>query len=97
MELKMFASTKQVSIATALALVLGISPLVAVPALASSSSSIDTRRDSALQQGDLVRLRSGGPLMTVQRIQGDKADYYWTDVNGQPNDGTFPTSVQQKI
>ena len=87
----MFASTKQVSTAAAIVLVLGMSPLAASPA-----PSIVAASTSTLQRGDLVRLRSGGPLMTIERIEGDKASCYWTDVNGQPNDGMFPISVLQK-
>jgi uncharacterized protein YodC (DUF2158 family) len=91
------ASTKQVSSAAALVLVLGMSPLAALPARASSATTIVARSASTLLQGDLVRLHSGGPLMTIERIEGDKANCYWTDVNGQPNDGMFPISVLQKL
>jgi len=93
----MFASTKQVRPLAALVLVLGMSPLTAPAAFASSGPSILAQSVSTLRQGDLVRLRSGGPLMTIERIERDKANCYWTDVNGQPNDGTFPTSVLQKL
>jgi uncharacterized protein YodC (DUF2158 family) len=92
----MFASTKQVSTAV-LVLLLGMSPLAAPPVFASSAPSIVARSASTLQRGDLVRLRSGGPLMTIERIEGDKVNCYWTDVNGQPNDGMFPISVLQKL
>jgi hypothetical protein len=60
MELKMFASTKQVSTAAALVLVLGIFLLAAPLAFASSDVSIVARSASTLQRGDLVRLRSEG-------------------------------------
>jgi uncharacterized protein YodC (DUF2158 family) len=52
---------------------------------------------SQFRSGDLVRLRSGGPLMTVEGIKGDKADCFWTDPNGMPNDATFPVYVLQRF
>ena len=41
--------------------------------------------------GDLVKLRSGGPLMQVQRIRGDQADCTWIEFE-RPVSGTFPIS-----
>ena len=93
----MSALTKRASVAAALVLALNSSPLAVLPALASSASSIDARSASTLQRGDLVRLRSGGPLMTINRIEGDQVDCFWTDLNGQPNDATFPVYVLQKF
>jgi uncharacterized protein YodC (DUF2158 family) len=49
----------------------------------------------AFGSGDLVRLRSGGPLMTVKDIKGDQVDCFWTDVNGQINADSFPVGVLQ--
>ena len=45
-----------------------------------------------LTRGDLVRLRSGGPLMTVMDVKGDTVDCIWTGDDGDPRDGTFPLS-----
>jgi uncharacterized protein YodC (DUF2158 family) len=95
MECEMSALTKRLSIAAALVLPLSMSPLAALPAFASSASSIAAGIPS-FRQGDLVRLRSGGPLMTVDRIEGDKVNCFWTDLSGQPSDGSFPASVLQK-
>jgi uncharacterized protein YodC (DUF2158 family) len=92
------ALTKWSSVAVALVLVLGI-PL-SPPALSSpisSPCSIESQTTRQLQSGDLVRLRSGGPLMTVNRIFGDQVDCSWTDENGQPNDAVFPASVLHKF
>jgi len=47
--------------------------------------------------GDLVRLRSGGPLMTVDSIKGNQVDCFWTDLNGEPNADRFPTDVLKKF
>jgi uncharacterized protein YodC (DUF2158 family) len=49
----------------------------------------------ALGIGNLVRLRSGGPLMTVKGIKGDQVDCFWTDWNGQVNADSFPIDVLQ--
>jgi uncharacterized protein YodC (DUF2158 family) len=49
----------------------------------------------AFRRGALVRLRSGGPLMTVRNIKGDRVDCFWTDVNGQINADSFPVDVLQ--
>jgi uncharacterized protein YodC (DUF2158 family) len=97
MELEMLALTKRVSIATAFVLALSMSPLAALAAPASLVTSIDARSASTFQRGDLVRLRSGGPLMTINRIKGDQVDCFWTDFNGQPNDATFPADVLQNF
>ena len=35
--------------------------------------------------------------MTVEGIKGDKADCFWTDPNGMPNDATFPVYVLQRF
>ena len=93
----MLTLKKRASTAAVLGLALSASSLAALPALASSAPSIDARTASILQQGDLVRLRSGGPLMTINRIEGDQVDCFWTDWNGQPNDATFPAYVLQKF
>jgi uncharacterized protein YodC (DUF2158 family) len=96
MECEMSTLLKRLSIVAALVLPLSMSPLAALPALASPALSIKAETPSTLRQGDLVRLRSGGPLMTVERIEGDKVNCFWTDLSGQPSDGSFPASVLQK-
>jgi uncharacterized protein YodC (DUF2158 family) len=60
-------------------------------------SSANATIGSQLHQGDLVRLRSGGPLMTVDGVKGDQVECVWTDLsNGQPDDATFPANMLQK-
>ena len=70
-------------------------------AMAASTDSDSSSKEtiaSQLHQGDLVRLRSGGPLMTVNGIKGDQVDCVWTDSNnGQPDDATFPVDLLQKF
>ena len=70
----------------------------AMSAPAVSDSSANATIGSQLHQGDLVRLRSGGPLMTVDGVKGDQVECVWTDLNnGQPDDATFPADMLQKF
>ena len=71
------------------------------PALASTAAALP--QDSGpsnvlvqLERGELVRLRSGGPLMTVSSIKGDQVHCVWTEDRGQPADATFPADVLQR-
>jgi len=96
----MLAFTKRAS--TAIALVLGIAlnvPL-SVPAFSDSAPS-DTAMQrptaASLKRGDLVRLRSGGPLMTVDSIKGNQVDCFWTGFDGEPNAESFPAAVLKKF
>lgn len=43
-----------------------------------------------LKPGDRVRLRSGGPLMTVHSINGDNIDCQWFTPQGELHSATFP-------
>jgi uncharacterized protein YodC (DUF2158 family) len=58
-----------------------------------SNPAIQNQTDPALRIGSLVRLRSGGPLMTVKDVKGDQVDCIWADVNGQINTDSFPIVV----
>jgi uncharacterized protein YodC (DUF2158 family) len=62
-----------------------------------SSEHGNEEPDRRFVRGELVQLRSGGPAMTVNSINGDQVDYYWTDSSGQPNADKFPISVLQKF
>jgi uncharacterized protein YodC (DUF2158 family) len=62
----------------------------------SAPSNTQNQTAPAFGSGNLVRLRSGGPLMTVKGIKGDQVDCFWTDVNGQINADSFPVGVLQK-
>ena len=62
---------------------------------ASASSDAQKQAAPAFAKGSLVRLRSGGPLMTVKGIKGDQVDCFWTDWNGQINADSFPVDVLQ--
>jgi uncharacterized protein YodC (DUF2158 family) len=62
---------------------------------ASAPSNSQNQAVPAFRSGNLVRLRSGGPLMTVKGIKGDYVDCFWTDLNGQINADSFPVDVLQ--
>jgi uncharacterized protein YodC (DUF2158 family) len=62
---------------------------------ASAPSNTQNQAAPAFRSGSLVRLRSGGPLMTVKDIKGDQVDCFWTDVNDQINADSFPVDVLQ--
>jgi uncharacterized protein YodC (DUF2158 family) len=62
----------------------------------SAPSNTQNQTAPAFGSGNLVRLRSGGPLMTVKGIKGNQVDCFWTDVNGQINADSFPVGVLQR-
>lgn len=62
---------------------------------ASAPSNTQNQVTPAFRSGNLVRLRSGGPLMTVKGIKGDQVDCFWTDGSGQINADSFPVDVLQ--
>ena len=98
-EFNMLAFTKRVSIAIALTLGVALSMPLSIPAFSESAPSNTAMQNQAappLRSGDLVRLRSGGPLMTVDGVKGDQVDCYWTDGNGQIDAESFPIYVLQK-
>jgi uncharacterized protein YodC (DUF2158 family) len=98
MEFNMFR-TKQLAM-MALATMVVLSQPFAQPAYSAPAISEHAAGEasaSPLQRGDLVRLRSGGPLMTVDAVKDDVVDCIWTDPNGQTDQATFLVKVLQKF
>ena len=97
MEFNMLTSTKQVSIAIAVTLALGMPLSPAFSASAPPNTAMQNQAAPGLGRGNLVRLRSGGPLMTVLRIEGDQVNCVWTNWDGQIRSDNFPIDVLQKF
>jgi uncharacterized protein YodC (DUF2158 family) len=94
------AFTKWAPHVAALTLAAALSVPLPIPAFsepAPPSTAMKNRTAGSFERGELVRLRSGGPAMTVNSINGDQVDCYWTDSSGQPNADKFPISVLQKF
>jgi uncharacterized protein YodC (DUF2158 family) len=96
----MLTFTRRASIAVAITLGIALNIPLSVPALsdtALSNTTVPNPSAAWLKQGDLVRLRSGGFLMTVASVRGNQADCFWTGLDGQPNAESFPIDVLQKF
>jgi uncharacterized protein YodC (DUF2158 family) len=96
----MSAFTKRTSIAMALMLGIALSIPLSIPAFsdpAPSKTAMQSQTTASFQHGDLVRLRSGGPLMTVDSIKGNQVDCFWGGMDGAPNAESFPADVLQKF
>ena len=92
--------TKRTLIGTAVVLGIALSTPLSVQAssdTAPSSTAMQSQAVTPLQHGDLVRLRSGGPLMTIDSIKGNQVDCFWTGEDGQPNAESFPIDVLQNF
>jgi uncharacterized protein YodC (DUF2158 family) len=94
METSMLAFIKHAVIAATVAVVLSIpsgGSALANPAQSNIATQIDAI--SQIQSGDLVHLRSGGPLMIVKSVQGDQVLCAWTEQDGSLRSGSFPLST----
>jgi uncharacterized protein YodC (DUF2158 family) len=68
------------------------------PTLAASPAQQDRyARASGLRVGDLVRVRSGGPLMTVRAVEGSEAVCDWQTWAGEPRSARFQISELNPI
>jgi uncharacterized protein YodC (DUF2158 family) len=88
-----FNRSISVVFAMALGIALGISSAI-TPAFAEPVS-MQGGSVASLRTGDLVRVRSGGPLMTVNDIQGNKVNCFWTDWLGDLKSQSFPIAELQ--
>jgi len=85
---------KRLSIATAFALGIALSAPLSVPTF---SDPVPSAMPTSFQLGERVRMRSGGPMMTVDSIKGNQIDCYWTNWDGVPISESFPADVLQKF
>jgi uncharacterized protein YodC (DUF2158 family) len=96
MEFKMLKFTKRSSIVIAATLGIALSASLSFAALADTDAPPPATQSLAaamLRAGDLVRVRSGGPLMTVTSVQGDQVNCSWTNWDGRLESQTFPVGA----
>jgi uncharacterized protein YodC (DUF2158 family) len=93
----MLTFTRSISMAVAVTLGAALSLSSAIPAFAepASNAAMQSASVSSLHTGDFVRMRAGGPLMTVTDIQGDQVNCAWTDWDGQPQSSRFSVALLQ--
>lgn len=92
----MLTFTKRSSIAIAATLGIALSVSLSFAARADIDEPKPAAQSLAaalLRAGDLVRVRSGGPLMTVTSVQGDQVSCSWTDWDGRLESQTFPVGA----
>ena len=68
-------------------------PFSAVAADANLSAAQKVEPAALPKAGDLVRVRSGGPLMIVDRVEGDQVICTWTDLVGDLRSGNFSRAL----
>jgi uncharacterized protein YodC (DUF2158 family) len=64
-------------------------PPTIAKAIVLTSHTLDTLK-YGLRLGDLVRVKSGGPMMTVRAIKGTEAICEWANSNGSLQSSPFP-------
>jgi uncharacterized protein YodC (DUF2158 family) len=97
MEVDMYPKTKRrIAVATLLLAIGASTPALASTAAAHPQDSGQSSVPVQFEHGELVRLRSGGPLMTVSAVKGDQVYCVWTEDRGRPADATFPADVLQR-
>jgi uncharacterized protein YodC (DUF2158 family) len=89
--------TKQAAVAITVTLGIALSAPLPTTALADpalpATSATQSYAASQFHKGDLVHLRSGGPLMTVTSIQGDQVICTWSEWDGQLRSEHFPGAM----
>ena len=92
----MLTFTKRSSIAIAAILGIAIAASLSLPARADADAPQPATQSLAaatLRAGDLVRVRSGGPLMTVTSVAGDQVNCSWTNWDGRLESQVIPVSA----
>jgi uncharacterized protein YodC (DUF2158 family) len=92
----MMMLTKKAVPAIAAMLGVAVSTSWAVPALAGpaqSSTTMQSRAVPLLKRGDLVRLRSGGPVLTVKSISDNWVICTWFGDYGELLSAGFPIAM----
>ena len=90
--------TNRISIAATLALGIVLSTPLSAPAFSGSApSAIPSLTNAPFRPGERVRMRSGGPMMTVDGIRGSRVDCYWMNTDGSPASDSFSATVLQKF
>ena len=92
----MLAPTKQISVAIAVTLAISTPLAPAFSESAPSNTAMQNRAALPLRNGDLVRLRSGGPLMTVGGIEGDQVNCIWIDLDGHIASERLPIDALER-
>jgi uncharacterized protein YodC (DUF2158 family) len=82
------------AIGLSIAMASGIDLSLTSAALASTADAANQSQAASFNTGDLVRLRSGSPLMTVQSVQADQVNCVWMQ-DGVVVSGTVPSVVLQ--
>jgi len=85
---------KPAAIAIQATLGIALSAPWAVPALAApANTATQSQTTPLLHAGDLVRLRSGGPEMTVKSVQGNWVICTWFNEYGEFQSAGFPIAM----
>jgi uncharacterized protein YodC (DUF2158 family) len=91
------AFLKRISSAIAITLGIALGVPLSIPAFSDPAPANIAMRSSAvpsLRAGDLVRVRSGGPLMTVTGVHDDQVNCSWTNWNtGRLESESFPVAL----
>jgi uncharacterized protein YodC (DUF2158 family) len=88
-----FAKLAAGAIQVTLGLALGAPCAVPVLADAAPANTAMQSEITELHEGDLVRLRSGGPEMTVKTVWGDWVVCTWLDSYGELQSAGFPIAM----
>jgi uncharacterized protein YodC (DUF2158 family) len=88
----MYALVRNASMPIATVLGVTLCAPWAVSVLAAPAQLNDATQSQVapvLHSGDLVRLRSGGPLMTVITVRNDQVICSWSGQDAEPRSGSF--------